>query len=188
MDEKICNYPKKGKWYTGNIDVPSDDYRTSDYFNRPKLMDSTSYHPSLDNYIELSDVKIYLDEKSIIRKESLNILVTDILFHWDNEESVGMETSRQHANLIAQKSGAKVSQINIITPTFNNHFYSVIGNYHPPFRKAMSSNFISLFDALAVLFCRQSTQDSWIKKSLQLPHSFIAVNINFIESYYRKDE
>jgi hypothetical protein len=72
---------KKGEQYIGNIDVPSDDYRTSDYFNRPKLMNNTSYHPSFDNYIELSDVKIHLDEKSIIRKERLNLLVADILFH-----------------------------------------------------------------------------------------------------------
>jgi len=60
---------KQGKKYLGGISIPSDMYRTTDYFNRPGMMRHRDNQGTLDSYIQLYDVEMIVDDNIVLKRQ-----------------------------------------------------------------------------------------------------------------------
>ncbi len=70
--------------------------------------------------------------------------------------------------------------INIITKQVANSFYDITGTFYGLFKNKSKNNFIPLTQAnIAEIFRKQ---DKWVKRNVKLPHDFICVSNDHIES------
>ena len=74
----------------------------------------------------------------------------------------------------------EAQSVNIITKQVANSFYDITGRFFGLFRKKSKDNFIPLTQANIVEIYRK--EDKWVRKKINLPHNFICVSNNHIES------
>jgi hypothetical protein len=181
---------KQGKKYVGSVIIPSDAFRTIDYFNRPALMRHRDNLTTLDNYIQMHDVAMIIDGKVILKKQgAMNILVTDIIFYWDDLENIGDSSEQKRARTLMDNTGrTDLNSANIITPMFDNQFFQITGTFHGNFKSAMMHNFLALTNTSVNQIYIKPETGKWCKKPIDLPHGFLALNMNHIDSYSLKDD
>ena len=186
---KICII-KQGKKYLGGISIPSDMYRTTDYFNRPGMMRHRDNQGTLDSYIQLYDVEVIVDSNIVLKRQDvINIRVTDIIFYWDEIDNLGTPVEQKRAKAMMENIGQpELNRANMITPMYGSQFYEISGAFYGRFKRAMVKNFLSLTNATVDHFFKKSETEKWSKKPIALPHGFVALNMSFVDSYSLKIE
>ncbi len=181
---------KQGIKYDGSVIIPTNVYRTTDYFNRPALMRHRDNQTTLDNYIQMFDVALVIDGKVILKKQgAMNILVTNIIIYWDDLDKPGDSTEQKRARTLMENIGrTDLNTVNIITPMFDNQFYQIMGSFHGNFKKAMIHNFLALTNTSVNQIYIKPETGEWNKKPIDLPHGFLALNVNYIDSYSLKHD
>jgi hypothetical protein len=181
---KICII-KQGKKYLGGISIPSDMYRTTDYFNRPGMMKHRDNQGTLDSFIQLYDVEMIIDDKIVLKRQDVaNIRVIDIILYWDEIDNLGTPVEQKRAKTMMENIGRpELNRVTVVTPMYGSQFYEVSGAFYGRFKRAMVNNFLSLTNATVDYFFKKPETDKWNKKSVTLPHGFVALNMSFVDSY-----
>ena len=170
-----------GKKYSGMVDVPSETFRTTDLLNSSNIYWKNPNLKCYDNAIFMSDVHLFLDDKAMYKKfDVIQIKISDIIYCYDDIEEIGDEVEKKRASTMVRQTNEDAQTVNIITTQVANSFYDITGRFFGLFKKKSKDNFISLTQAQIVEIYKR--QDKWMQKKVNLPHNFICVSNNHIES------
>lgn len=178
---KLTIVASLGKRYTGMIDIPNASLRTTDLLNSANVFWRNPSEKCYDNAILMYDVKLYIDDTSIYQEfGKIQILLSEIICFYDDLESIGDEREKSRASRMIQQTQEKAQTVNIITKVVSNSFYHITGSFYGLFKKKTNDKFFPLTQANIVEVCKN--QDTWTKKEIGLPHMFIGVSNQHIES------
>jgi hypothetical protein len=178
---KLAIVTSLGKKYSGMVDVPSETFRTADLLNSSNIFWKNPNLKCYDNAIFMSDVRLFLDDTAIYKKfDFIQIKLSDIIYFYDDIEGIGDEMEKKRASTMVRQTNEDVQTVNIITKQVANSFYDITGRFFGLFKKKSKDNFIPLTQANIVEIYRK--QDKWVQKKVKLPHNFICVSNNHIES------
>lgn len=181
IQRRLAIITSLGKKYSGMIDVPSDTFRTTDLLNSANIFWRNPNLKCYDNAIFMNDVRLFLDDTAVYKKYgTIQIKISDIIYFYDEIEVIGDEMEKKRASTMVKQSNEDVQTVNIITRMVANSFYDITGVFFGLFKKKSKDNFIPLTQAGIVEIYRK--QDKWVQKKLKLPHNFICVSNNHIES------
>ena len=170
-----------GKKYSGIIDVPSETFRTTDLLNSSNIFWKNPNLKCYDNAIFMSDVNLFLDDTAMYKKfDFIQIKISDIIYCYDDIEEIGDEVEKKRASTMVKQTNEGAQTVNIITSQVANSFYDINGRFFWLFKKKSKDNFISLTQAQIVEIYKKD--DKWMQKKVTLPHNFICVSNNHIES------
>jgi hypothetical protein len=170
-----------GKKYSGMVDVPSDTFRTTDLLNSSNLFWKNPNEKCYDNAILMQDVRLFLDDTAVYKKfDKIQIKLSDIIYLYDDIEGIGDEMEKKRASVMVQQTQEGAQTINIIIRQAANSFYDITGLFYGLFKKKSKDKFIPLTQANIVEIYRK--EDKWIRKQVKLPHNFICINNEHIES------
>ena len=177
---KLSMVTSLGKKDSGIVDVPSESYRTTDLINNANIFWKDGNEKVYDDAIFMQDARLYLDENAVYKKfEKVQIKINEIIYLYDDVETVGDETEKKRASSMAQNT--EVSQtVNIITSRVANSFYEISGVLYGFMKKKSKDRFIPLTRASIVEIVKRP--DKWVKRQIVLPHNFICVNNRYVES------
>lgn len=183
---KLAIVTSLGKKYSGMVDVPNETFRTTDLLNSSNIFWKSPNLKCYDNAIFMSDVRLFLDDTAMYKKfDSIQIKLSDIIYFYDDIEEIGDEMEKKRASTMVRQTNEVVQTVNIITKQVANSFYDITGTFFGLFKKKSKNNFIPLTQANIVEIYRK--QDKWVKKKVKLPHHFICVGNNHIESVTFKE-
>jgi hypothetical protein len=178
---KLAIVTSLGKKYSGMVDVPSETFRTTDLLNSSNIFWKSPNLKCYDNAIFMSDVRLLLDDKAVYKNfDSIQVKLSDIIYFYDDIEGIGNEMEKKRASTMVIQTKEEAQSVNIITKQVANSFYDITGRFFGLFRKKSKDNFIPLTQANIVEIYRK--EDKWVRKKINLPHNFICVSNNHIES------
>ncbi len=183
IQRKLIVVTSSEKTYSGMIDIPNPNFRTTDLLNSASVFWKNPSEKCFDNAIMMYQVSLAMDETeaSIYKRfDKIQIMIGDIIFFFDDSENVGDEREKIRASAMLEKAHEKSQQVNIITSNFGNCFYDITGTFYGLFRKKSRDKFIPLSGASVVEV--HKSQEGWQKRILKLPYTFVGVNAQFIES------
>lgn len=178
---KLAIVTSLGKKYSGMVDVPSDTFRTTDLLNSSNIFWKNPNLKCYDKAIFMSDARLFLDDTAVYKKfDAIQIKLSDIIYFYDDIEGLCDEMEKKRATTMVRQTNEEVQTVNIITKQVSDSFYDITGIFFGLFKKKSKDNFIPLTQANIVEICRK--QDKWVQKKVNLPHGFICVSNNHIES------
>jgi len=178
---KLVIVTSLGKKYSGLVDVPSETFRTTDLLNSSNIFWKNPNHKCYDNAIFMSNVRLFLDDTGVYKRfDSIQVKLSEIIYFYDELESVGDKTEQKRATTMVKQSYEAAQTINIITRQVGNFFYDITGSFFGLFKKKSKDNFIPLTNANILGIYHE--QDKWIQKKIKLPHDFICVSNTHLES------
>lgn len=178
---KLAIVTSLGKKYSGMVDVPNENFRSTDLLNSSNIFWRSPNLRCYDNAIFMSDASLILDKVGVYKKfDSIQIKLSDIIYFYDDIEGIGDEMEKQRASKTLNQSNEGAQTVNVITKQVANSFYDITGRFFGMFKKKSNNNFIPFTEANIVEICRK--QDKWIQKKIKLPHGFICVSNFHIES------
>lgn len=178
---KIAIVTFVGKKYSGMVDIPNDTFRTTDLLNSSNIFWKSPNLKCYDNAVFLSDVSLFLDDRAVYKKfDSIQIKLSDIIYFYDDIEEIGDEMEKKRASTMVKQTNENVQRVNIITKYVSNSFYDITGVFFGLFKKKSKDSFIPLIQAQIVEIAKK--EDKWVQKKVKLPHNFIGVSNNHIES------
>jgi hypothetical protein len=170
-----------GKKYSGMVDIPNENFRTTDFLNSTNIFWKNPNEKCYDNAILMYDVKLVLDQTAVYREfEKLQIKLSEIIYVYDEVHDLGDEMEKKRASTMAKQSQENMAHVNIITRNVANSFYDISGLFFGLFKKKSKDNFIPLTKARVIEIFKR--QDKWIRRQIELPHDFICVSNLHIES------
>jgi hypothetical protein len=184
---KLAIITSLGKKYTGMVDVPNETFRTTDLLNSSNIFWKSPNLKCYDNAIFMSDVRLFLDDTAVYKKfDSIQIKLSHIIYFYDDIKEIGDEMEKKRASTMVRQTNEEVQTVNIITQQVANSFYDINGIFFGLFKKKSNDNFIPLTQANIVEIYKK--QDKWVQKKVKLPHNFICVSNNHIESVTFKSQ
>lgn len=178
---KLTVVTSLGKRYSGLIDIPNANYRTTDLFNSLYIYWKNPDEKCFENSIMMRDAQLLLDDTSIYRQyDKIQIRISEIFFFYDDVPTVGDQLEKKRASTLAKRTSEGSQEINIITHQVAGSFYDITGRFFGIFRQRAKDKFVSLTQADIVEIYKK--QDKWMKKTVALPHQFICVSNDHIES------
>lgn len=184
---KLAIVTSLGKKYSGMVDVPNETFRTTDLLNSSNIFWKSPNLKCYDNAIFMSDVRLFLDDTAVYKKfDSIQIKISEIIYFYDEIKEIGDEMEKKRASTIVRQTNEDVQAVNIITKQVANSFYDVNGIFFGLFKKKSNDNFIPLTQANIVEIYKK--KDKWVQKKVKLPHNFICVSNNHIESVTFKSQ
>ena len=184
---KLAIVTSLGKKYKGMVDVPNETFRTTDLLNSSNIFWKSPNLKCYDNAIFMSDARLFLDDTAVYKKfDSIQIKLSDIIYFYDDIKEIGDEMEKKRASTMARQTNEEVQTVNIITKQVANSFYDITGKFFGLFKKKSKNNFIPLTQANIVEIYKK--QDKWVQKKVKLPHNFICVSNNHIESVTFKSQ
>jgi hypothetical protein len=178
---KIGVVTSLGKNYSGLIDIPNANLRTTDLLNAANLFWRDPNEKCMENAILLYDVKLSLGENAVYKKfNKLQIKISEVIFFYDDYENLGSDVEKSRLKTLNIKTGEEKQIVNIITPVISNSFYDIEGAFFGQFKKKTHDKFIPLNEVTITEICKK--EDKWVKKKVSLPYSFACINSEYIES------
>jgi hypothetical protein len=178
---KLAIVTSLGKKYSGMVDVPNENFRTTDLLNSANIFWKSPNLKCYDNAIFMSDARLFLDDTAVYKKfDSIQIRLPDIIYFYDDIEGIGDEMEKKRATTMVRQTKEDAQTVNIITKQIANSFYDITGTFFGLFKKKSNDNFIPLTQAKIVEIFKK--QGKWVQKKIKLPHNFICVSNNHIES------
>lgn len=170
-----------GKKYTGMVDVPNETLRTTDLLNSANIFWRNPNEKCYDNAILLYDVKLYIDDSSIYKRfDKIQIKLSEIFYFYDNFQNICDDREKKMAFTMIKETQENAQTVNIITKDVSSSFYEITGSFFGLFKKKSKDKFLPLTQVSIVEIYKK--QDKWIKKEINLPHRFICVSNQHIES------
>jgi hypothetical protein len=184
---KLAIVTSLGKKYKGMVDVPNETFRTTDLLNSANIFWKSPNLKCYDNAIFMSDVRLFLDDTAVYKKfDSIQIKLSHIIYFYDDIKEIGDEMEKKRASTMARQTNEEVQTVNIITKQVANSFYDINGIFFGLFKKKSNDNFIPLTQTNIVEIYKK--QDKWVQNKVKLPHNFICVNNNHVESVTFKSQ
>jgi hypothetical protein len=184
---KLAIVTSLGKKYKGMVDVPNETFRTTDLLNSANIFWKSPNLKCYDNAIFMSDVRLFLDDTAVYKKfDSIQIKLSHIIYFYDDIKEIGDEMEKKRASTMARQTNEEVQTVNIITKQVANSFYDINAIFFGLFKKKSNDNFIPLTQTNIVEIYKK--QDKWVQNKVKLPHNFICVNNNHIESVTFKSQ
>ena len=181
IQRKMAIVTSLGKKYSGMVDVPHQTFRTTDLLNSSNIFWKSPNLKCFDNAIFMSDVRLFLGDTAVYKKfDFIQIKLCDIIYCYDDSKEIGDEMEKKRASTMVRQTKEDVQTVDIITKQVANSFYDVNGIFFGLFKKKSNDNFIPLTQVNIVEIYKK--QDKWVQKKVKLPHNFICVSNNHIES------
>jgi hypothetical protein len=178
---KVAIIASLGKKYSGMVDIPNPNFRTTDLLNSASTFWRNPNEKCYDNAILMHNVILYADDSAAYRKfEKLQIKLSDIIYFYDDIENVGDELEKKRASRMVGQAREKAQLVNIITKEIAYSFYHITGTFYGLFRKKSKDKFIALTQARIAEILKK--QDKWVKRSIPLPRGFIGISNDYIEA------
>jgi len=178
---KIGIITSLGKKYSGMIDIPNDNFRTTDLFNSTHLYWKNPNMKCYDDAIFLREVSLFIDDKTIYKKfDAIQIKVSEIIFLYDEIATLCDENEKQRASVMTKQVQESRQKINFITGQVANSFYDITGIFSGMFLKKSKDKFVPLTQATVTEVYK--SKGKWFQKTLNLPHGFLCVSNSYIES------
>ena len=93
---KLVFVTSLGKKYLGIVDVPNENFRTTDLLNSSNIFWKNPNLKCYDNVIFMSDVHLFLDDTVVYRKyDSIQIKLSEIIYFYDGIEGIGNEMEKK---------------------------------------------------------------------------------------------
>lgn len=170
-----------GKRYFGKVDVPNENFRTTDLLNSSNVYWRDPNEKCYDNAVLMHDVKLYIDEGIVYKHlDKIQIKIAEIIYFYDTLETVGDKSEKQRASHMVKQSHEKQQQVNIIIPIGASSFYDITGTFYGLFKKKSRDRFFPITQATILKIYKKT--DTWSKREINLPHRFICINNNAVES------
>ena len=167
-----------GKKYSGMIDIPNETLRTTDLLNSANLFWRNPNEKCYDNAILMYNVKLYVDEAAVYRR--FDKIQIKLFYFYDEFQDIGNEREKKWASTMIKDTQENAQMVNIITREVSNSFYDITGSFYGLFKKKSKDKFIPLTQVKIVEIYKR--QEKWTKREVKLPHSFIGVSNQHIES------
>lgn len=181
LQRNIIAFTLCGKKYCGKIDIPRESMRTTDLFNSNALYWRDQNEKCHDHNILFYDTKLILEGDIIYKKfNNLQVNLSDIVFFYDDLITIGDEQEKTRAGKIREKTNESKQSLTIITPRLADSFYDIQGSFYGLFKKKSQDSFIPLFEVTVKKI--EKINNKWAQKKINLPHNFVGVNTQYIES------
>jgi hypothetical protein len=172
-----------GKQYTGFIDVPLESMRTTDVMNSANLFWKNPNKKSFVDAILMYDVKVSIDGIASYKLfDSLQVRLPQVIFFCDEFSRISNEKEKSRADDLKAKAVEKVQGVTIMTRTKMNSFFVVTGKFYGLFKSKTNQKFLPLSDTTVSEIIKREKE--WVKRSFELPHSFVGISIDYIESAF----
>lgn len=180
-ERKIAIITSLGKKYVGMIDIPNENFRTTDLFNSANIYWK---HPNMkcyDDAMFMRDVSLLIDEKSVYKKfDTLQVKLSEIIFLYDEILTLHDEMEKKRADAMMNKSEEGGQAVTIITTMVANSFFDISGYFFGMFQKKSKDKFLPLTQASVIEVYK--SKGKWFQKKREIPHDFICVSNKNIES------
>jgi hypothetical protein len=178
---KIVIVTSLGKKYSGLVDIPNPNFRTTDLLNSSNIYWKNPNEKCYDNAIMMYDVKLFIDDTSMYRQfEKIQIKLSEIFYFYDDISVLGDDMEKKRASTMVKHVQENAQTVNIITKEVANSFYDITGTFFGLFKKKSKDKFVPLTQVTVAEICKK--QDKWVKKINPLPQNFICVSNQHIES------
>ncbi len=178
---KVAIITSLGKKYSGFIDIPNVALRTTDLFNSSMMYWKNPAEKCYDESILMYEAQLFIDESSVYKKfDKIQIKLSEIFYFYDDFETIGDEKEKTRAAVMLTKAQEKSQIVTIITRDVSHSFYDISGKFYGLFKNKSRDKFIPLTEAKMVEIYKK--QDKWFQKEIRLPHKFIGVSTDHIES------
>ncbi len=178
---KLAVVSSLGKKYSGVVDIPNENFRTTDLLNSSNIFWKNPNEKCYDNAILMYDVKLFLDDTAVYRNfDKIQIKLSEIFYVYDEVHGLGDEMEKKRASTMIKHTQENTQLVNIITREVANSFYDISGTFFGLFKKKSKDKFIPLTDVIIVEI--HNRQGKWAKKQIHLPHNFICMSNQHIES------
>lgn len=178
---KLAIVTSLGKRYSGLVDVPSPNFRTTDLLNSSSIYWKNPNEKCYDNAIMMTDVRLFVDDTAVYRQfDKIQIKLSEIFYFYDDISVLGDDMEKKRASTMVKQTQEGAQIVNIITREAANSFFDITGTFFGLFKKKSKDKFVPLTQVTIAEICKK--QDKWIKKTINLPHNFICISNNHIES------
>ncbi len=180
-ERKVIIVTSMGKKYVGMIDVPNEEFRTTDLFNSVNVYWKSPNMKCYDDAIFMHDVSLLLDEKAVYKKfDTIQVKLSEIIFFYDEIMEIQNEMEKKRADTVISKAKESGQQITVITSLAANSCYNISGFFFGLFIKKSKDRFIPLTRTNIIEVYK--SQGKWFQKKIVLPHDFICFSNSHIES------
>jgi hypothetical protein len=178
---KLAVITSLGKRYSGLVDIPNPNFRTTDLFNSVYTYWKNPDEKCFDNSIMMHDARLLLDDTSVYRQfDKIQIRISEVFYFYDDVSTVGDQAEKKRATSLSKKTNEGAQEIDIITRQVASSFYEITGTFFGIFRQRAKDKFVPLTQANIVEIYKR--QDKWMKKTIVLPHQFICLSNDHIEA------
>ena len=178
-ERKVTIVTSMGKKYVGMIDVPNEEFRTTDLFNSVNVYWKNPGMKCYNDAIFMHDVSILLDEKAVFKKfDTIQVKLSEIIFFHDEIKKIQNEMEKKRADTVIRKAKESGQRITVITNLVANSFYIISGFFFGMFLKKSNDRFVPLTRTSITEVYK--SQGKWFQKKIILPHDFICVSNNHI--------
>lgn len=180
-ERKVTIVTSMGKKYVGMIDVPNEEFRTTDLFNSVNVYWKNPDMKCYNDAIFMHDVSLLLDEKTVFKKfDTIQVKLSEIIFFYDEINKIQNEMEKKRADAVIRKTKESGQRITVITNLVANSFYNISGFFFGMFLKKSNDRFVPLTRTSIIEVFK--SQGKWFQKKIILPHDFICFSNNHIES------
>jgi hypothetical protein len=178
---KIAIVTSLGKKYSGLVDIPNPNFRTTDLLNSANIYWKNPNEKCYDNAIMMYDARLFLDDCAGYRQfDKIQIKISEIFYFYDEISILGDEMEKKRATTMVKHVQENAQIVNIITKEVANSFFDISGTFFGLFKKKSKDKFVPLTQVTMAEICKK--QDKWVKKTISLPHNFICISNQHIES------
>ncbi|MEN8190063.1 MAG: hypothetical protein ABFS19_09475 [Thermodesulfobacteriota bacterium] len=170
-----------GKQYSGEVDIPNPDLRTTDLLNTTNLYWKNPAEKNFNDALMMFNVTLTIDGiKNFQHFEKVQIRQPNIIFFHDDLTHAGNAEEKKRADALIRKAHEEKKFIHLITKVRLNSFFDIQGSFYGLFKSKSIQKYIPLNDVIMHEIIRQ--QDKWVKKKIPLANNFIGVNTGYIET------
>ncbi|MCF8056813.1 MAG: hypothetical protein K9K37_09250 [Desulfocapsa sp.] len=170
-----------GKQYSGEVDIPNVDFRTTDLLNSTNLFWKDPADKNFDDVLLMFNVTLSIDGIREFQKFArVQIRLPNIIFFHDNLTTLGNAEEKKRAEALKAKTREEKKAIHLITQVRFNSFFEIKGSFYGLFKSKSIQRYLPLSDVVMHEMIKQP--DSWKKKKIHLSNNFLGVNTKYIES------
>lgn len=178
---KLAIVTSLGKKYSGYVDVPNPNFRTTDLLNSPNIFWKNPNEKCYDDAIMMHNVKLHADDSFVYKSfDKIQIKISEIIYFYDDVHDISDENEKKRASAMIKQTHETAKEVMIITKAVASSFYDINGVFYGLFKKKSKDRFISLTQAKIVEI--HNRPGKWVKRKINLPHNFICINNQNIES------
>lgn len=170
-----------GKKYSGEVDIPNVDFRTTDLLNSASLYWRDPAEKSFNDVLLMYNVTLAIEGIQEFQKfDRIQIRQPEIIFFYDHFTGLGSAKEKMRADTLKEKTKEERKNIILITKVRVNSFFEIKGSFYGLFKSKSIQKYIPLNDAVMHEIIK--LPDKWMKKKVPLENNFVGVNTSYIES------
>jgi len=171
-----------GKRYEGDIDLPSQNFRTSDLFNSSSVYWKQPARKYLEDSIMMSNVTLTFNGQKEYKKfDLIQIRIPEMVVFFDNLEISGHSSEKMRAASLQNEVAGGIRKVHIITSRISNSFYTISGTIHGAARQKMNRIFVPVSNSV-IAEVKLDEGSEYKERFIDLPNNFLGINTKFIEA------